>query len=343
MSALDAWKQPASFVALVALQLWLAPMIRADEIEVLSYNVYMRPFFHDGQAIRADYLADALIGHDVIVLQELYDDRIRSRLLADLSAEYPFHTRILGADAGFGQDGGVIVLSKWPIVRERQRVFTDDTPAARRCPGPDCCAGLDCYADKGVVYARINKTGRRYHVFGTHLQAGREHAGLRTAQLKLIREFIEAQRIPGDQPVIIAGDMNVDRYDPTGFAQLCNLLNARQPPLRPTVPATEGAIYTFDGPRNDLNDHEDVQRYVDYVLYSTRHLKPLRAFNQVRIMLAPAPWRQHFWQAWRRDLSDHYAVLGRFDYASDQGQSCTTARRSRVRESHPGTKAASEY
>lgn len=316
------------FALVLPLLLSFAPLSLADEINVLSYNIYMRPFFQDGQGIRALYLADQLSSYDAIIFQEVYDDRIRSLLWAGLRMEYPSSTRVLGEDAGIGQDGGIVILSRWPITRERQRIFTAGKPSMNRCPGPDCCEGLDCYADKGVVYARINKAGRCYHLFGTHLQAGRENDALRYAQLRVIEDFIQSQGIPRDEPVIIAGDMNVDRYNETGFAKMRSLLRAKQPRLEPTAPSTPGAIYTFDGPSNDLNENEGIQRYLDYVLYSADHLEPIRAFNQVRIMRAPEPWRQYLWQDWHRDLSDHYAVLGHFTYAKRM-YSCLSAQGTR--------------
>lgn len=90
----------------------------------------------------------------------------------------------------------------------------------------------------------------------------------------------------------------------------------------PSVPPNRGPIYTFDGPGNDLNDNEDTQRYVDYVLYSVDHLRPITAFNQVRIIRASEQRRQYFWQDWHLDLSDHYAVLGHFDYGRTAQSSC---------------------
>jgi endonuclease/exonuclease/phosphatase family metal-dependent hydrolase len=286
-----------------------------DTFDVLSYNIYMRPFFLDGQRVRAEYLVAQLAGYDAIVFQEAYDDRIRDLLLEGLAQEYPFRTRILGHDAGFEQDGGVIIISRWPIVREAQRVFTADRSSTNRCPGPDCCEDSDCYADKGVVYARINKAGRCYHLFGTHVQAGTENWKLRNEQFKVISDFVASRRVARGAPVIIAGDLNVDRRDRARFADMQDLLAAVQPPLQPTAPRTRGGIYTFDGLRNDLNDHEDVRRYVDYALYSIEHLMPISAYNQVRIIRAPEAWRYFFWQNGQRDLSDHYAVLGHFVYA----------------------------
>lgn len=314
-----AWRSCVVLVWLVQLSLTTSSL--AHEFDVLSYNIYMRPFFQDGQKIRAGYLVDQLSGYDAIVFQEAFDNEVRGLLLAGLGAEYPFSTDILGEDAGIGQDGGVIILSKWPIVRESQRVFTDGEPSMNRCPGPDCCQGPDCYAAKGVVYALINKAGRFYHLLGTHLQAGSENWGLRNEQFRVIKDFITSHDIRSSEPVIIAGDMNVDRYDAARFAELRRSLKAEQPRLRPTVPPA-AAIYTFDGPGNDLNDNEEVQRYVDYILYSVDHLRPISAFNQVRIIRSPEPWRQYFWEDWRLDLSDHYAVLGHFAYAQDPNRPC---------------------
>lgn len=314
-----AWRSHVVLALLVQLSFVTSSL--ADDFDVLSYNIYMRPFFHDGQKIRTEYLVGQLSGYDAIVFQEVFDDEIRGLLLAGLGTEYRFRTHILGEDAGINQDGGVIILSKWPIIHESQRVFTEGSPSMNWCPGPGCCQGLDCYAKKGVVYALINKLGRCYHLFGTHVQSGTENWELRNEQFSIIKNFIKSYQIRNNEPVIIAGDMNVDRYDEARFAEMRAILKAEQPKLRPTVPPTEGTIYTFDGPGNDLNDNETVQRYVDYVLYSVDHLSPIRAFNQVRIIRSPEPWKQYFWQDWHVDLSDHYAVLGHFDYVQNPNPS----------------------
>lgn len=292
--------------------------------DVLSYNIFMRPYFLDGQRTRTDYLVAQLAGYDAIVFQEAYDDRIRDLLLQGLIEKYPFSTRVLGYDTAFEQDGGVIIISKWPILREAQRVFTVGQAPTTRCPGPDCCESFDCYADKGVVYAKINKAGRCYHLFGTHLQAGSENWKLRNEQLKVISDFVASRRIVRGAPVIIAGDLNVDRSDRARFANMQSLLAAVQPPLRPTMPRTQGGIFTFDGPSNDLNEEEDVRQYVDYVLYSIEYLTPVSAYNQVRVFRASEAWRHFFWHRGRRDLSDHYAVLGHFVYTrgADSVRAC---------------------
>lgn len=120
----------------------------ASHLNVLSYNVYMRPtsLFANGQMIRAGLIPDQIPGYDVVVFQEAFDDDTRAQLLRGMTAKgYPYHTDILGTDRGTEQDGGVIIVSRWPIVLQKQRLFGD------------VCSDWDCSADKGVLYAKIDK------------------------------------------------------------------------------------------------------------------------------------------------------------------------------------------
>jgi hypothetical protein len=54
--------------------------------------------------------------------------------------------------------GGVFIVSRWRIVAQAQHIF-------------DHTIGSDSLSAKGVVYACIEKQGKRFHVIGTHLQA----------------------------------------------------------------------------------------------------------------------------------------------------------------------------
>ncbi|MGB3534218.1 MAG: endonuclease/exonuclease/phosphatase family protein [Microcoleaceae cyanobacterium] len=151
---------------LLGLGLLIAHPIAASPpqtLDVLSYNIYMRPrfLFFDGQEIQADLLPNKIQGYDVIIFQEAFDDRVRNNLPNRLNNEYPYKTKILGSDKGIRQDGGVIMVSQWPIKAQYQRLFSN------------ICAAEDCLADKGVLYAQINKQGQIYHLFGTHIQSGR--------------------------------------------------------------------------------------------------------------------------------------------------------------------------
>lgn len=59
-------------------------------------------------------------------------------------------------------NGGVIIISKWPIIQEAQHIYHH------------ACHYADCLAAKGVKYARINKTmdseSKVFNIFATHMQ-----------------------------------------------------------------------------------------------------------------------------------------------------------------------------
>src|SRR5690554_5068014 len=145
-----------------------------DDFRLLSYNVYMLPevlaaWNHHG---RAQMIAqsDMIKGHDAVILQELFDNNPADALLNGLQAEYPHQTQVLGRtksgwDATLGtysdatiEDGGVAIVSRWPIEEQIQYVYKQG-------------CGADYLSNKGFVYARINKNGENYHVIGTHAQA----------------------------------------------------------------------------------------------------------------------------------------------------------------------------
>ncbi|GAB7109808.1 hypothetical protein JCM4814A_81230 [Streptomyces phaeofaciens JCM 4814] len=72
-----------------------------------------------------------------MVLQEAFDNSSSEALQQAATAQYPYQTPVMGRsksgwDATSGaysattpEDGGVTVLSKWPIVRKEQYVYKD--------------------------------------------------------------------------------------------------------------------------------------------------------------------------------------------------------------------------
>jgi endonuclease/exonuclease/phosphatase family metal-dependent hydrolase len=285
--------EPRSLRVCLPVLLGLAPGLLAAEpapeltLDVVTYNVFLLPVLPQSQGLRAPLMADELKGFDVVLLQEAHSNRHRGMVLRDLADEYPHRSRVLGRDRWLKQDGGVVILSRWPIEAERQLLF-----------GP-LCEGRDCWADKGVLYARINKEGRRFHVFATHLQSGANALSTRERQMTAIRELLDELALPEDEPVLIGGDLNTDRFSDraTGtFTRMMGILRTAQPDPPP------GGDYepTYDPARNQLSRGWR-GRHIDYVLYATDHLRPLEASTSVRrIAGASGP------------LSDHFAVRGRF-------------------------------
>jgi sphingomyelin phosphodiesterase len=275
------------------------PATRAEEINVLTYNIYMRPtkLFVNGQSERAGLLPAALKGYDVIIFSEAFDNDVRAKLLRGLHPDYPHHTRILDKSSTFkaGGNGGVVIVSKWPIEAQDQEGYND------------VCSGTDSHVAKGVLYAAINKSGRRYHVFGTHTQADptAKEAAVRVRQFGILKRFLDAKRIPAKEAVIIGGDLNVDKIKyPKQYEEMLKILNAAHPTPR-------GHPSTFDPKVNKVAD-KGATEFLDYVLYSRAHLQPKTSYNEVRMIRADREWKSFPTDKAKWDLSDHFAVFGRF-------------------------------
>jgi endonuclease/exonuclease/phosphatase family metal-dependent hydrolase len=282
------------------------PSGTASSFNLLAYNIQMLPEYlaAAGQADRAPLLPPKLRGYDAIIFSEAFDNSIRQhQLLPALKSEYPFQTQVVGLDAPTAEnDGGVVIVSRHPIPLVASGRHVPERLFGDACNGhldPLTIVGLtddygaDCNAAKGVLYAKIVKDGRNYHVFGTHLDSG-EDAGDRDARLKqfrIVRDFIDSIGIPASEPVLIGGDLNVRMQNPDEYATMLRVLNATHPRL-------EGSLVTSR--RSSL---------LDYVLYSNAHLRPFNSYNQVRRIRSDRPWKDGV-----SDLSDHHAVFGRFDF-----------------------------
>lgn len=271
-------------------------------IKILAYNIYMRPttLFANGQIIRAERLPEKLNGYDVIIFSEAFDDEAREKLLAKLKTEYFYASPILGTDRGLEQDGGVVIVSKYPILRSDQRLFKT------------VCRHDDCGSDKGVIYVKISKDGRNYHIFGSHTQASYPHdsySGIRNQQFQIIKEFIDSKNISTHEAVIIGGDLNVDKMQQTeDYREMLRILNAAHP-------QQTGHTYSFDPQTNKLATGNS--EYLDYILYSKAHLQPLQSSNEVLLLKTDSAWKEFFWEPNFWDLSDHYPVYGYLKFPNE--------------------------
>lgn len=305
---------------------------RENELDVLTYNVWLRPsYFIDGQRARVRELARYLQGHDVLVLCETFAKNSSRYLFDTLRQYYPHQTGVLGAPRLFAGEGvrmgngGVTILSRWPIVARDERSF------GRLLKGPDA------YADKGVLYACINKGGQVYHLFGSHTQAppepafraayklarrdaDRAYRELRLEQFAVIGRFVRELRIPANEPVVIAGDLNTDKLGaPQEFEQMLERLDAAFPQR------VSGRPGTWEPAANPLSTGQ--LEWLDYVLWSRSHLQPESSQLEVRAIRSQNSWRRLPGGREYNDLSDHHAVRAVFVFPER-----------RAREAHLGAK-----
>ncbi|MGW6902248.1 sphingomyelin phosphodiesterase [Streptomyces sp. NBC_01718] len=307
--------------ALVAVTLAAhAPQAAAADtpsLRVLTYNTFLMSknlYPNWGQDHRATEIARASFfqGNDVVVLQEAFDNSASDALAQNASAQYPYRTPVVGRsksgwDATGGaysaatpEDGGVTVLSKWPIVRKEQFIYKD-------------ACGSDWWSNKGFVYAELNVNGTTVHVVGTHAQstdsgcATGEAAQMRSRQFKQIDAFLDAKNIPASEQVIVAGDMNVDSRSPEYASMLADAGLAG-------ADSRTGHPYSFDTQDNSIASYrypDDPREDLDYVLHRAGHAKPSGWTNEV-VKEQSAPWTVSSWGTdyTYTNLSDHYPLIG---------------------------------
>ncbi|MHC3389075.1 sphingomyelin phosphodiesterase [Streptomyces lavendulocolor] len=285
-------------------------------LKVLSYNAFLfsKTLYPNwGQDHRAKEIPAASFfrGQDVVVLQEAFDNSSSDALMRNAAAQYPYQTPVMGRgrtgwDATSGaysattpEDGGVTILSKWPIVRKEQYVYKD-------------ACGADWYSNKGFVYAVLDVDGARVHVVGTHAQStdpgcgSGEAAQMRSRQFKAMDAFLDAKNIPASEQVLVAGDFNVDSHTGEYATMLADAGLAGSD-------ARTGHPYSFDTELNSIAAErypDDPREDLDYVLHRAGHARPAGWTNEV-IKEQSAPWTVSSWgkQYTYTNLSDHYPVV----------------------------------
>lgn len=265
----------------------------ANNFKVMTYNVWnLLPGIEAKNTYhRLKTIAEYVSGYDAIVFQEGHDPLLTEYFRNKLSDEYPYQTDI---PFKFGRilNGGVFIVSKWPIDATDDIVFS-------------ACIKEDCLASKGAVYARINKLGKAYNVFGAHVRAftTAEDIANRFEHLAELKQYIDGKHIDASEPVIVAGDFNVDKLNfPQEHLDLLSVLNVTEPMASSDYDAT------YAGPVNTYAD-EAYNEYLDYVFYSNEHAAPTMSTNAVK---TPRSISADHWKSW--DLSDHFPVAGEFDF-----------------------------
>lgn len=265
----------------------------SNELNVLTYNTWaLLPGIEaKNTGNRLDTIASYMKNYDVVVFQEVFDPILTARFRRNVAKEYPYLTEIPWK---FGKilTGGSFIASRWPIEAQDAVVY-------------DACRADGCLAGKGVNYAKIRKGSHAYHVFGTHTHAytGADDIAVRFAQLAQFKALIDSKNIPYAEPVIMAGDFNVDKlHFPQEHADFLSLFDATEPEAAGEYP------HSYAGPVNVYADDEYTE-YLDYILYSNAHLAPYDSNNA---LLTPRSITAEHWGSW--DLSDHYPVKAEFSF-----------------------------
>ena len=215
-------------------QILQAPSLNGVTFNILQYNIQFDPeiYLSEGALKRSQKISEVVSkvnngDIDVITFCEGFVTDARKNLIKKFKQlGWRYSTQVVTSpwiSTHPFSNGGVFIISKWPIVKESQFVFTSGT-------------GSDKLAAKGVMYARIKKSTEKgdkiFNVFATHLQAWDTPEGrkVRAQQMTELNKFMNHQKIPMNEPIFYAGDFNADNIkSPDEIQNLANILNARMP------------------------------------------------------------------------------------------------------------------
>ncbi|KAF9311889.1 hypothetical protein BG003_006875 [Podila horticola] len=279
-------------------------------LSVMTFNVYFLTelFFNWGQNLRAERIANSefIKDHDILVIEECFDNTPCNILRNKLLAEYPYQTPTVGEWSGgtmpwsstggtmrIGINGGVVIFSKWPIKEQHQFIFKN-------------YCGIDGFSNKGFAQAILNYNGTNLHVYGTHMQSDDSGCGKgqaaqeRARNLELWRMYIDDTKVPANELIILAGDFNIER-NTVEFNSFLTNFGVDQPS------AYLGHPHTLDSVDNTIaRTNKGPSEYLDYVLLDHKHRAGVKSLTQTVLREKTSNF-QIGWETYN-DYSDHYPV-----------------------------------
>lgn len=294
-----------------------------ETLSVMSYNVYQMPSIapqyksRERAAELYKYIINLGINTpDVLVIEEGFNARFGDEFLAKIKSLYPYATPLLGlyCSSGGGStlypnnwngyfgncgntifhvNGGTIILSKYPIEKKYQLVFQNKI------------GSIEGMANRGVAYAVVVKNGKKYHIFGTHTaseQPGYPGKETREKQFAEMRNFKNYFKIPVTEPVIYAGDMNVEFSLTSEYQNMQSILLGG---INYTFnPLTQRGTYSNQNTVVQYQGYYNYNNTLDYIFYSKEHKLP--AYEP--------EMKQFVAKYWGGDVSDHDPVYIQYTF-----------------------------
>ncbi len=181
-------------------------------LRVISYNVQFLPGpaaianKRKEASYRAQTIGQKLTEYDIIGLNELFDDKPKELVLAEIKQAWGDQANIL-VSPKIRPDrftGGLAIISRYPFLETNVHTYTQSSSPEKH--------GFmaDGFAMKGILHARIaltedHSSENSIDVFVTHLEA-REPA-IRPSQYAEFADFLGKHSAP-TRPAILLGDFN---------------------------------------------------------------------------------------------------------------------------------------
>ncbi len=244
-------------IVLSCLLLANLPSAAQDSLTVISWNVFLRPgLMPDKQMKRVDSIAHWLkdSNSDILVLQEVFHNRARKKLISILEDTYPFY---VGPGKGglLKTNSGVMIFARDSLINLSIKRFKH-------------AAGSDQLAYKSGVSCELTFAGHNIQIVGTHLQAGdgdKRHK-IRQSQQKTLESLLY-DNSDSSYVQILAGDFNTNR-ESYYYGQMLKILHSQ------TIEPKSEIRHTANNADNPLFNSKGNPQLIDYILLEN-HSKAL--------------------------------------------------------------------
>ncbi len=295
-----------------------------NKMTVLTYNVQLWDDFSSVGGMRlnqptrrAQLIPPRIAGYDVVIAEELMSEnglQGRRKIFAEAMKKNGYPYQYGPIPRALGISGGVMIFSHWPLSMQQQLKFPSNG-----------LTGVDALSNKGILYASMNKLGKTYHLFATHTQADEpadKHSSdvkAREADFQSLVNWYHKLNIPVNEPVIVAGDLNVNNMQGQEYQATIGQLTQK-----PQVWENQATMPYASNPAINLMNTDDHPEMVDYVLMLGQPLIAPLALNKhsrVRVIRAPEIAEMYAGgdalNASKKpfaalDLSDHFAYEVKF-------------------------------
>ena len=201
----------------------------ADVLDLMHYNVRGVPWIMEesGQSQRLQAIPEAIqayqrrrgLDFDILVICELWESYKSNSFIpafAEAMRKQGYLHQTSQPDRSYWWshptkqlNHGLKIFSRYPIIREASMAYS-------------ACGSWECRAGKGALYAQIQLSSGdsdsdsvpALHVVSTHMQSGDDQKAkaVRRLQVAELAKFVASQHIPSNEPTVITGDWNMERY-----------------------------------------------------------------------------------------------------------------------------------
>ena len=274
--------------------------IQTAPFSVMCHNmglmVFPAPYLGTDRAGAINEIVSQIqnLSPDVVGLCEVFANDERTDIFNRLKHIYP-HFQEGPDEADLDSDGGLLLLSKHPLIQSHAIVYEGGV-------------GADWWANKGVIHIRVQSPScpMAYDIFFTHTQNIAEDGGREAlyGELTQMNNMIQQYADP-NTPTLIMGDLNIPSATPGDYNELLNRL--RKPVDFWVVNGNEeDSGFTFVADNNfyeNGNDNPRLNQRLDYVLMKSgaKFIPILKNIEILKLMHQG------------RFISDHFGLLAQVE------------------------------